>query len=374
MKIHLIKSSNTDSEMFTKVVDLLKSIPGPLQFECDAKSIINFDVEELYTKTIPDIKEFEVIELVDNSYNVIEELVFPLDQTTTTWSTLFKKCVAYRKSHKIPNTEFVILLTDVANENNWFSSLDEKMLFNGFVHTSDWEHYIEYNPAFPIAYEIIELVLQKHMINDYSELQSILHENPIGCVNDLCFQKTEVTLKLRTGDICSTCLKKLSQHLTILEINHSLALMDSLRTKMLYSQNFNQRSQLSKLVIDNQKRIFLPEFSNIEIKLRPLEKALYLLFLAHPEGIYLSNLCDHKQELYAIYAQISSIGMLQEMQTRIDAMTNVLDPSASEKISKIKRSFVDAIGLDLAANYYIKGGNGEKKSILLDRNLVANWQ
>jgi hypothetical protein len=42
---------------------------------------------------------------------------------------------------------------------------------------------------------------------------------------------------------------------------------------------------LSKLVIDNNNRIFLPDFGNIEIKLRPLEKALYILYLNHPEGL-----------------------------------------------------------------------------------------
>ena len=102
-----------------------------------------------------------------------------------------------------------------------------------------------------------------------------------------------------------------------------------------------------------------------------LEKALYLLFLNHPEGIYLSSLSDYRQELYDIYTGISNTWMLHEMKARIDDMVNALSNSASEKISRIKRVFEEAIGNDLAQHYYIRGAVGEAKSIALDRDKVV---
>jgi hypothetical protein len=140
---------------------------------------------------------------------------------------------------------------------------------------------------------------------------------------------------------------------------------------MLFSQNFKQSVPLSKLVIDNRKRIFLPDFGNIEIKLRPLEKTLFFLYLRHPDGIGLSFLCDYKNELYDIYTSLSSIGDLYEMRNRIDEMVNITSNSAVEKISKIKATFVKAIGDELAKSYYIQGGNGEVKKMELDRGLVV---
>ena len=49
---------------------------------------------------------------------------------------------------------------------------------------------------------------------------------------------------------------------------------------------------------------------------------------------------------------------------------NILHDQVSVKISRIKKAYVDAIGESLAEHYIIKGGNGEKKGIGLDRGLV----
>ena len=59
------------------------------------------------------------------------------------------------------------------------------------------------------------------------------------------------------------------------------------------------------------------------------------------------------------------------MKNRIDDMANITSNSAAEKISKIKKAFVKAIGEELAKNYYIQGGNGEVKNIALDRELLV---
>ena len=208
------------------------------------------------------------------------------------------------------------------------------------------------------------------MFNGIEEVRTRVHQNPIGCVNDLCIQKREIILKLRTADICQDCMIILKEKLPISSIHHALDILESLRKKMLYSQNFKQESPLSRLVVDNRKDIFLPEFENIQIKLNPLEKTLYMLYLFHPEGIEISSLCDYKSEMYEIYSHISTRGDIHEMRSKIDRMANVTTNSASEKISKIKEKFTTAIGSELAKNYYIKGGNSEVRKVDIDRKLV----
>jgi hypothetical protein len=98
------------------------------------------------------------------------------------------------------------------------------------------------------------------------------------------YSKKEIVLKLRTADICQDCMNLISGKITMPELYHCLNIMGSLREKMLFAQNFKQSSPLSKMMFDHKNRIFLPEFGNIEIKLRPLEKALFILFLQNPTG------------------------------------------------------------------------------------------
>ena len=64
------------------------------------------------------------------------------------------------------------------------------------------------------------------------------------------------------------------------------------------------------------------------------------------------------------------MGMRDEMKGRIDDLANVLNNSANEKMSRIKRVFEDAIGNQLARHYYIHGAVGDIKNIDLDRGLV----
>ena len=123
-------------------------------------------------------------------------------------------------------------------------------------------------------------------------------------------------------------------------------------------------------VANKNKNIHLPDFENIQIKPNPLEKTLYMLYLFHPEGIKITSLCDYKTEMYHIYTHISKSGDINEMKSRIDDLANVTTGSASQKISKIKNIFENAIGTELAKNYIIKGENSEVRKIDIDRKLV----
>jgi len=372
MKVHLLKSAEVSTTLFTKVVDFLKSIPGPISFIYDLDATIDFEEDEKFLYQIKDEAEFEkkIMHLSSENFSLSSASSFPLEREMVSWDVLFKKTNQYRKKNDIQKNEFVFLLTDIANKQNWFAALDEKMPYNGFIHTEDWDYYIKCSAAFPIAYEVIALMMQKHMFDGLYDLRINVHENPIGCVNDFCLHKREIILKLRTGDICEDCIERAAGKISPPELHHALQIMSSLREKMLFAQNMKRFSPLSKLIINNKSKIILPDFGNIEIKLRPLEKALYFLFLKYPEGIYHSSLSEHRMELYELYAAISTMGDLAEMQIRIDDMVNALNDSASQKMSRIKRVFEEAIGPDLAVHYYIKGESGQKKKIDLDRTLV----
>ena len=60
------------------------------------------------------------------------------------------------------------------------------------------------------------------------------------------------------------------------------------------------RGRLSRLQITSDYRFILMDY-NKEIELQPVHKAVYLLFLAHPEGIEFKHLADYREELTKYY-------------------------------------------------------------------------
>lgn len=369
MKVHLFKSENVDSELIGKVVDLLRGIKGPLIFLSDEKFLIDFDSEEMDTQIINE-RKFNKLLVFNNMGIVCEPRSFPLERETTTWQNLFKKIDSIRTLMQIPNDEFVILLTDVANEQNWFGLIDERNATNGFIHTADWDYFLKCNLEFPIAYMVISLILQKHMFSNMRELIDYTHKHPMGCINDFCENKKDIILKLRTADICIDCFKLIQNKIETTLLNQCISILDHLRVGMMYSQNFRQTQPASSLHITKQNKIFLTDYNNIEIKLRPLEKALYFLYLNHAEGIKLTSLPDYKEELQQYYLELANTGLLAEIHNKINILVNVNSNSASEKISRIKAEFESKIGEQLSKQYIIQGGNGEVKGILLNREMV----
>ena len=131
--------------------------------------------------------------------------------------------------------------------------------------------------------------------------------------------------------------------------------------------------KVSKLVITNDYRILLPDYYNIEIKLEPLVKAVYLLFLKHPEGIVFKDLTDYREELKQIYSVLRPNGITDKAIQSIEDLTNPVSNSINEKCARIRGVFVGHFGDDIAQHYYIDGLRGEPKKISLPRDLVI-WE
>ena len=133
---------------------------------------------------------------------------------------------------------------------------------------------------------------------------------------------------------------------------------------------FKPTQQLSRIHI-RYGRIFLPDYNNMEIKMPTLSKAIYMLYLRHPEGIMFSYLPDYRDELMHIYGLISGRDSLEDIRKSIDDVTDPTRNSINEKCSRIKQAFLREFDDSIARNYYITGERGEIKKILLPREMVT---
>ncbi|MCY7293194.1 MAG: hypothetical protein LH615_13535, partial [Ferruginibacter sp.] len=152
------------------------------------------------------------------------------------WDEFFSLCSQYRLENLFEDEDYLIVLTELRNEANWFSTFSLSGENTVFIHASDWENYIFCEPSFPIAYQIVENILGSIVYKQQGEkFWSLVHNEPLGCISDMCSWKTDITFKLRTADICPTCLKALSEATDNEQITQSIEIFESLRKKMLFN-------------------------------------------------------------------------------------------------------------------------------------------
>ena len=144
------------------------------------------------------------------------------------------------------------------------------------------------------------------------------------------------------------------------------------------------RAKLSRLLITKDYRFFLVDMGNREVELQPVHKAVYMLFLAHPEGIEFKRLGEYREELTRYYMQTAKMLDKEKIREGVDHLVNPLDNAINEKCSRIKKVFLEMMD-EYMASYYIISGHTQKhiagssriwyerlKVIKLPRDLVIN--
>lgn len=140
---------------------------------------------------------------------------------------------------------------------------------------------------------------------------------------------------------------------------------------MLFRERFKATRLPSRIEIKGSNRnIYFIDLGNAELKLSPLEKTVYLLFLENPEGLHLNEIYIHQKRMESLYSQLGNARSLPELKNSIGQLADPTENSVSEKISRIRNKIVRLIGEDLAPHYIIEGPRAERKKIALDRNLV----
>jgi len=119
------------------------------------------------------------------------------------------------------------------------------------------------------------------------------------------------------------------------------------------------RAKLSRLLITKDYRFYLMNSGNREIELQPVHKAVYLLFLAHPEGIEFKRLGDYREELTRYYMATSKLMDKEKIMEGVDHLVNPLDNAINEKCSRIKKVFLGLMD-EYMASYYIISGHTQK--------------
>ena len=118
------------------------------------------------------------------------------------------------------------------------------------------------------------------------------------------------------------------------------------------------KGRLSRLVITEDYRFILEDYHK-EVELQPVHKAVYLLFLAHPEGIEFKRLAEYREELTRYYMATAKIMDKEKVMESVDHLIDPLDNAINEKCSRIKKVFLELMD-EYTASYYIISSHTQK--------------
>lgn len=127
---------------------------------------------------------------------------------------------------------------------------------------------------------------------------------------------------------------------------------------------------ISPIRFDSKFNIYLPLYPQINIKLEPLPKALYILFLHHPEGIILKEMQDYENEFRSIYCTVSGRRNPTVVNRMFKAINDPTDNILHKTLSIIRHCFMSKLNYSIARNYIPSHGRAKAHSIPIDSALV----
>ena len=326
---------------------------------------INSDQNNLLNETFNELKnfkgQFEFVLNTDYNFNI-------KDKNFNSFESLFDICDDFRKNNNIPASDIAILISPLTYK-EYFSLYNSKSK-NIFVCTEHWELFSNAEKKILLAHQCIENVLQ--CLSNFDEKNAHIFKS-IGCINDMCNKKTDITLKLRTADICPPCIDLfLKGGLTNNMLFQSMKFLENLRSNFLLQDSYNKNLKPLNLSVRKKKNNLEIWIGENFIKFTKTELFLYyLLCIGKDKGV------DFNEEVYE-KAELDGIGKVlinKNTKVKIKSFVNIESVEIkqyfgyknSNTFSKYKNSINsklnEALGFNLAKFYIINKNSHDEIAI-----------
>jgi hypothetical protein len=243
---------------------------------------------------------------------------------------------------------------------------------NYFVQVTEWELFFgtEIEVSFLLCYHVMAWLLKRKLFSSESEMMQAVHTKAKGCVMDFCQNKRDITLKIRTADVCPDCLNIIkSKDVPFNFLNQVFSLWEEIRKNIVFRERAEFLNRMGRIVINPPKKnLSFPDYGDIAVKLQPKEMAFYQLFISEPNGIHLHSLKDHANKLKHYYFTITG----KDDDAFLNNIYDVHDNVASQLLSKINKKLVNNLGETLASYYTIERIVNEPHKIGINREYVIS--
>lgn len=350
MNVHIIRDEHCPLGVYQNVFEKLSKSAGVIHFiKSEDDALLPDETDDMYQE-----KEGEPM----NQYRHF-----------LSFSELYEICENYRKKHLIDRNDHVFLLSGANNYQNWFSNMDHEKN-NYFVQVTEWELFFgaKTEVSFILCYQVMAWLLKRKLFPTETEVMNAVHERAIGCMMDFCKEKRDITLKIRTADLCPDCLNIIkSKDVPFNFLNQVFSLWEEIRKNIVFRERAEFLNRMGRMIINPLKKtLFFPDYGEIVVKLPPKQMAFYQLFISKPDGINLNCLIDHAKTFKDYYFKLT--GKDDDATTNNIYATN--DNVASQLLSKINKQLVDNLGNTLASYYTIERTLNEPHKIRINREYV----
>jgi hypothetical protein len=321
MDVFLTCTPEFPHEVLTEVALVLGRTPGAIDFILGEIGTI-----DQYVLRHPKMYSIETIE-------------------NLTFEELFSLCNTYRVLKTIPNDAYVVLLTTINNDRRWFGAFKDK---NIFIQGTEWEYYTKRDSKYGISYEVVENIFQSQIglnIFDASK-EPYYHLESDGCINDMCMNKKEVMLKLRTADICDSCLTWAEERINPLILDHINRIIRCLREEFVNSNRISSLVEPENVHVDPDRKV---KIGQKNITLDPLNKVLFIFFLRNLQGVETKLISSREDELYQLYKEVKDN---PNKQTIIDLVSGKGSNFETNR-TRLNKALVRQLGPELAEFYIL---------------------
>ena len=282
---------------------------------------------------------------------------------------------------EVVEQDFLYVLTARSNELNWFSFHKSAGAgANAYIHTSDWEEFMPGTTDFiyPAAHLVASNVLHHLVFPEMNDWEEAGHKQPQGCLMDLCMDKHEIRLKLKSADVCPDCQPHYKKAIDSERLHPNVLidcyrLLEAVRERFLFCHRMNLQLQPSRIQITEDRcQVLLSDFGQI-VPLLPQQRAMYLYFMERTgeEGIHPRNI-DVLRLTYW-YKQTANLDDLHEIQTKAARLCE--NDKFNSLISEIRAHFKEVVGDELTEQHYLwKCNTREARRIPLDRTRVLGME
>ena len=335
MNVYITHTPEFPADKVDEVISLLQGIPGELKF-VERKQLTK-DQYKLLDNRFEDFSGIDVLSFKEY-FNLVDR---------------------FRTILESKNDDFVIMITTIQHNLNWFSGFKNKDIF---VRGGEWDIISNVDSKFGIAHQCIENIFQSLMGLDILNYKTDpnIHMEAIGCINDFCRYKPDILKKLKSADICESCDNRFRQNGgSDIILSHIISIIEKIRKEFVISKRFTDQLKLDIVKVDSDGKISI---GNNILELDVLPRVLYIGFLKHLEGLQNNKLCENRKIFEEIYPKVKT-----DREPDPDAVRNMVckkseiehakvyhKPTFETYRSKVKGALIKSLGKILSDFYHIK--------------------